>query len=375
MTRLRIASARVLPIRLELAQPLATARAEIRERRGFLLELCDASGARGSGEALPLPAFAGEDRAACERALVAGARALLAAPESPLAWLLERAARAGKQAPVAGAALDVALHDLAARRRDLPLAALLAPAPLARIPLCALVAGADRGSLLRAARAAVAAGFGCLKLKLGARPPGRDLARVESLRAALGPGVALRLDANGAWSEAQALAAVARLAGCGIELLEQPVAAEDTAALARVARAAPFPIAADEALALPGASDRLLGEDRVGALVLKLPVLGGLRPALALAERARRAGVAVVVTSFLDSSLGQLAAAALAAALGAGAHASGLATSALLRGDLCRAPGIERGELLLPRGAGLGAEPEPRALAALACGPALELAR
>lgn len=377
MSALRIERARLRPIRLELAQPLATAHGAIGAREGCLIELRDASGGAGWGEALPLPAFGGEDLPACTRAIERGLRALLEARASALPELLDCASAAvdAKRNLVAANALELALLDLAARARGTSLADLLGFTPRARIPVSALVAGENPEALTRAARAAHVEGFRCLKLKLGGRTLAEDLARVAALRAAVGAGLALRLDANGAWGEGEALEAVAALARFEIELLEQPVAAAELDALERICRAAPFPIGADESLALPGASDRLLEQRAVGALVLKLPVLGGPRAALALARRARRAGIGCLATSFLDSSLGVHAAAQLAAALGANQRPAGLATSGLLRRDLAPAPRFWRGELCLPGTPGIGVEPDVEALAQLGCGPALEFAR
>lgn len=394
-----ITRARITPIRLELVTPLATASGVITSREGFVVELeahhaaersrllnpsssGDGAVLRGVGEALPLPSFGGEDPSRCRRALERGLRALLDAELSTrridaLPMLLAGVSEAVEPLlhPVAANALEVALFDLEAREREVPLARLLQAPPWARVAASALLAGEEPSALASAARCATAAGFRCVKLKLGRRTLGEDLARVAAVRDAIGIGIALRLDANGAWSEAEALEAIAALARFEIELLEQPVAAAAIDSLLRVARAARFGIAADESLAHPGASDRLLAEGAVAAFVLKLPLLGGLRSALSLASRARRAGIDCVVTSFLDSSIGVHAAAGLARALAPSDRAAGLATGALLRRDLAPALRIFRGEIEAATEPGLGVAPDERALAALATGPALELAR
>ena len=99
------------------------------------------------------------------------------------------ACRAADPLPQALAAVDVALWDLAGRRSGTPIAALLARSPAASVEVNASVADAEIEDAARAARAAVAAGYRTIKLKVGT---GDDLARIRAVRAAAGPGVALR---------------------------------------------------------------------------------------------------------------------------------------------------------------------------------------
>jgi o-succinylbenzoate synthase len=334
----RIERTRLHPVRLDLRAPLATGHGLIRQREGFLVEVIAASGTVGWGECLPLPGFG--DAAACMRA-----------------------------------ALECAALDCEARERGEPLAAYLTSGGPARrhIPLSALVSGDSQDAAADEAARAVADGFAALKLKLGARDLARDEARVAAVRQAAGPGIGLRLDANGAWTEREALCALERLARYDVAFVEQPVPAQDLPALARVRRAAPIPVAADEAVLDEDSAVRVLEAGAADWLVLK-PAIAGLRAAVRVAERARRCGVGVVVTGFLDSAIGRTAAAHVAAALPDPIAPAGLATGALLRDDLSGEEGIEGGALQLPEGAGLGLTPDPGRLARLASGKPRELA-
>ena len=114
-------------LRLPLRTPLRTASGPIEVRKGFLLELEDESGRTGFGEALPLPQFGGEGRAGCEGALRRALRSLVG-ERAPAGALPEAAERALAAAPVARNACEIALLDLEAQRRSLPLAAWLAGA-------------------------------------------------------------------------------------------------------------------------------------------------------------------------------------------------------------------------------------------------------
>jgi o-succinylbenzoate synthase len=354
-----VARAVLYALRLPLREPLSNAHGEIRERRGFLLALEDGEGRRSFGEALPLPHFAGEAHAACERAL----RAALPRLVGPCEEAELEATLAG--APVARAACEIAGLTLAAAERGRPLAAELAAVgskPAATVAVCALVAGDDPGAVARSARAALARGIEAFKLKVGALPLERDVERVAALRAEIGEGAELRLDANAAWSEAQAVDRLDALAPFAPRFVEQPVAG--VAALARLRARTPIPVAADELVASSAAAQELVARGGADWLVLKLPPLGGPRRTLALARESERAGMPVVVSSFLDSSLGIRAALHVAAALGLEA-ACGVDTAGLLADDLVPGLALHAGRATPGEAAGLGVAPDPAALARL----------
>jgi o-succinylbenzoate synthase len=373
----RISAARITPLRLPLREPLPTAHGTVTQREGALLELETQRGARGYGEALPLPGFGLETPAEAARALEELARELLGRHAESPAALLDASERTAPAAPAARAALDVAVHDLAARAQGVSLARWLAShagtKPHARVPVSALVTAPDPQGAAAEARQRLSQGFRTLKLKLGASEFERDLARVAAVREAAGAEVALRLDANGAWKEADAPPRLRELARFGIEFLEQPVAAPEVEALARLRAAAPFPIAADEAVRSESDAEALLAACAVDLLVLKPAAVGGLRVASRIAARARRARVPVVVTSFLDSGLGRTAALHLAASLPGAPRAAGLATGELLAEDLAASPPVSEGALALPQGPGLGVAPEAEALQRCAAAARLEL--
>lgn len=372
---MKIVRARVIPIRLPLARPLASAHGPIDVRTGAVLELEGEAGERGWGEALPLPGFGLESTDDAVDALETIAGALVDDPPETLAAALARTLAAAPKAPAARAAADVALHDLAARQAGAPIAALLGPAPRRSVPVNALVSGDTPDELADSARGALRRGYRTLKLKLLGGELANDVARVARVREAVGDGPRLRLDANAAWSEADAIAALARLTDFGIELIEQPTGIDDVDALARVRAASSIPIAADEAVRDPRSAERLLAAHAVDVLVLKPAATGGLDAARRIAAAAHRRGVAVIVTSFLDSSLGIAAALQLAAALPEGPHAAGLATAELLADDLAEPLAIEAGAIALPRTPGLGLHPEADALARLVRAPVREVSR
>lgn len=217
----------------------------------------------------------------------------------------------------------------------------------------------------------IVAGSGCrtAKVKVADHPDSlaADLARVEAVRDALGPGGAVRVDANGAWDLDTALAQIPLLdkAAGGLEYVEQPCGTVDE--LAAVRRRVDVRIAADESIrrsedplrvALAGAAD---------IAVLKCAPLGGVRRALQVAEAA---GLPCVVSSALETSVGLAAELALAAALPQLDFACGLDTLSLLDGDVVAAFDVLRpvdGQL---RVRATPPAPDPAATAQFATDPA-----
>jgi L-alanine-DL-glutamate epimerase-like enolase superfamily enzyme len=202
----------------------------------------------------------------------------------------------------------------------------------------------------------VAAGFHTVKLKVGASGSLReDVERVARVRAAIGPTMSLRLDANEAWTPKGAIATIRACEQYRLEWVEQPVAAEDIAGLAAVRRAVGTRIAADESVTGPDAVRALLAAEAADVLILKPTLAGGPVATLRLAELARAAKVDSIVTTALETGIGVTAAAHSAAVLGPGLPACGLATTALLQDDLLAQPlRVEHGRLLMPTGIGLG---------------------
>lgn len=343
--------------RLPMRHRFEAAHVTIRDRRGVLVELCDGDGCRGVGEASPMPSLGGgsvEDVIALlERH---GAALLAGSPPPP-----------GAGVAALGCALDTALLDLEGRHSGRTVAALLAPEPAAWVQVNAVIGEGPPEEVARYGREALARGYQVLKAKVGGGPLAADVRRIAALRESC-PAAVIRLDANGAWDEATALQALVALQPLGIELLEQPVAAADVDALARVRAKAPMRIAADEAVHDPQALTRILELRAADLLVLKPMLLGGLHPAFAVARRAAERGIGALVTTTFDSSIGTAASLHLAAALPTDA-AHGLGTGEHLAADVTAETLLASdGRLALPTGFGLGIAPDAAALERVASG-------
>jgi o-succinylbenzoate synthase len=334
---MRITETRLAPSRLELVRPLKTARAAYTAREGFLVQLVDEEGYVGQGEAMPLPEFGTEPLDTCGQVIRSHLEALRDRVLNDSLDVIEDALAISKApgAPAAAHAVELAWLDLLAQRRKIPLCRLLSQPARSEIQVNALLTAEGPQELAGQSRQAVAEGYRTLKLKVAGRPLEEDVARVRAVREAVGPEVKIRVDANGGWQEHEALQALETLGAYGIELCEQPVAPEDLRALGRLQQHVQLPLAADEAITVPGAIPVLLGSTggmpAARILVLKPMVLGGLLPALKLARQAALQGLESFVTSSLDGVVSRAGAAHLAAALPSGRLAAGLGVGSLFK--------------------------------------------
>ena len=354
------------PYGIPFRQPFATAHGIQAERRGALLELHTDTGLVGSGEAAPIPGSAPRVWADVATLLEAVSSSL---PGKRLEDATDVPGLAAHLHPVAVAAvccgLDTAACDVLAQAADAPLALWLHRGAAETVPVNATIALPTSAAAVEAAAAARASGFSCVKLKIGmAASVGGECERVAAVRQAMGERLKLRLDANGAWDVERAIRTIQALQSYDIELVEQPVACGDIEALRRVRAAVRTPIAADEDVHSVAAAARILRAGAAQVLVIKPMVVGGLRPARRIIERAQAQGVSCVVTTTLDAGIGIAAALHLAATLPAPGLACGLATGALLTTDLLATPLIVHGgRMHRPSAAGLGVQLDEAAAA------------
>jgi L-Ala-D/L-Glu epimerase len=333
---------------LTLASPLQTAYGVLAERELLAVSITDAAGVTGHGEAAPLEAYDGIGLERTRAALARYGRVLEQCEHMNGAQLLD-ACRAEDDLPAALAAVDMALWDRAGRLAGKPVAALLVDDPARLIAVNATLSALDRAGVAEQAARALREGFTCVKVKVGI---GDDAGRVAAVRAAAGPQLALRLDANGAWSVDQAVRIIDALAPAGLELVEEPV--HGLRAVREVRERVPVRVSIDETAAEHGA----LGAGVADAVCLKISRCGGISGLLAAAALVRASGAEVYLASTLDGPLGIAAAVHAAAALaarGAVAHC-GLATLGLFE-DFDDPLPARAGRIDVPTGAGLGVAP------------------
>jgi L-Ala-D/L-Glu epimerase len=303
-----------------LHTPFVTALRRTTTVETLVVEVVDTDGRSGFGEAPQVWQVTGASTAGSRACVdeVLGPLLTGADPDDLLARCTEVSrAVAGNEA--AKAAVDVALHDLAARRLAVPLVRLLGGTST-RVPTDVTLAAGEVQHLATAATQRVADGFTVLKLKVGT-DAASDLARVRAVRSAVGPGPRIRLDANQGWTPREAVRIIGGIADAGldVEFVEQPVSRWDLDGLAWVSDRVDLPILADEAVY--GIRDLIAVIRRRAAdmVNVKLAKCGGLRTARTLLDLAAAHEIGTIIGSMMETHVGVGAAASLAAAHGTSA--------------------------------------------------------
>ncbi len=376
----RIEKVDIFPVAVPVTRPFKFASGSAgvpgEKARLILVRLTDSDGAHGWGEGRPHPSWSYET----PEAVVSTIHGHL----GPAVMGLEVWDRRGFQArmhgavgrgpstgmPVAKAALDLALHDLCARRAGVPLRAFLGgnPAP-ARVALSWTVTGATPDRAAADVAEGRDKGMHHFNFKAGlGGGPDMDAAVARAVKAGAPSGAFIWADANQGLSlpEAARLAEIFRAEG--VDVLEQPLAADARHLMAGLRRRTSLPLAVDEATVSAADFFDYAAGGLVDWFVLKLTRSGGILPSLDQAAVARAAGLGMLVSGLSDGMLVKVAACQTALACGcagpAALNGSQFMDDAGVYPDKAR---FERdGAVVFGDEPGIGIEPDPEALRALA---------
>ena len=326
----------VKTVRVHTERTFAIARSSADTFERVIFEISE-DGVTGRGEAAPT-SYYGQD--------AEGVAAALERAEVGDPWDIEGAlARNAAMPPSALAALDNAIHDLAARRLGVPVYRLLGlarPEPVSAYTL----AIADRETTVAEAKRLRA--HPILKVKVGGWND------VETLRAVReSSGAELWVDANEAFSPEEAVRVMSELKEMGVGMIEQPIpASAGPESLHEVTEAAfPVPVIADESAITAGDVPGLAG--CVSGVNVKLAKCGGIRRGLEMIHTARAHGMLVMLGCMVETSLGISAAAQISELV----DFVDLDGAMLLADDPYSGPLYENGRVLVPEEPGLGVAP------------------
>jgi len=331
-------------IELKPTHPFVIARGGYAHHRNVIVRITDDEGREGFGEAAPNKYY-GESVDTVIAALLQFKAVLetadaisLESTESSLDRLLRGNASAK-------AAVSSALHDLVGKRLQLPVHRLWGLDPAQAPQSSFTIAIADNQELER--RVAEAHEYPILKIKLGTD---RDEEIVRIVRNA-GPDKKLRVDANAAWTAKRAVRMSDFLADHGVEMLEQPVPANDIEGLRFVRKRSKLPVFADESCLVASDIAKLAGA--VDGINIKLAKCGSMREAVRMVHAARAFDMQVMAGCMIESSLGISAIAQVSPLL----DFADFDGAALLSADPFRGASIKGGQVRLTDGPGLGASP------------------
>lgn len=302
-------------IRVPLKAPFKTALRSVDELHDLVLIIETGSGLKGYGEAAPTAVITGDLLDSMRAALAAIAPRLMGRNLLDFNALLRTIAQSIVHHNSLKAALEIALYDLRAQQLGVPLYQLLGGGePRIKTDVTISINGVD--TMVQDCRRAVASGFDCLKIKLGDRNWRDDVARVMAIYRAVGPDVALRLDANQAWSPKHAVQVIQTLekANIAIEFVEQPVRATDLPGLKFVTDHTLTPIVADEVVFCATDALHILASGSADVINIKLMKTAGISQATEVANLTRQYHKTCMMGCMLEGGISVTAAAHFAVA-------------------------------------------------------------
>ncbi len=216
--------------------------------------------------------------------------------------------------PTAKAAIDLALYDLAARAAGLSLRAFLGGSDAANtVPLSYTLVAHEVGAVRDEIAVGQAAGFQHFNFKAAVAPEA-DVAVARTVRAMTDGFV--WADANQGLTLPEARRVAAAFADIGVDLLEQPLPADQINLMRMLRSHVHIPLAVDEASVSPADFYQYAAEGLVDYLVIKLPRSGGIYPTLQQIGVARSAGLDLIVSGLTGTFITKLAACQVALAFG-----------------------------------------------------------
>lgn len=308
----------------------------------------------GWGEGSPLPHFTGETVQVAQQILEEKLLpALVGLDPSALGLAHALMEKAVPGNPTARAAADSALIDLAGKLAGVPAAHLLGGSARAQVRFAGPLGITDLDAAVERARRLVSQGVTTLKMKVG-QDYEADVARVRAVRAAVGPAVHMRVDANQGYDYPTAHRVLTALKDVGLIYAEQPLPAWDVEGAAALRREIGVPIAADEGVRTLQDAVAQIQNRAADVFILKLVKMGGMWRARQIAALAEAYRIGCVVVSTYDTQLGGSACLHLAQSLPNAPYAHELTVFAT-QPELARtAHRVEGGAIIPGQAPGLG---------------------
>lgn len=200
-------------------------------------------------------------------------------------------------------AFDMALYDLNARVRGIPLYQFLGATKSKMLTTDMTIGMNTTNHMIASAHRFMDAGFDAIKVKVG-KDPQKDIQRIAGIRQAIGSKTHLRIDANQGWFPEQALPTLSALEPYNIEHCEEPVASWNLRAQQHINQNSSIPIMADESLFDHRDAQRLIDFEACSQFNIKLAKSGGLHNALKILGLARKHKIPCQVGCFSETRLG-----------------------------------------------------------------------
>jgi len=329
-------------------------------RKGILIEVSGEDGSIGLGESAPLPGYSPDSLEdvgdVLQKCLETLKGTTIPVDSRELPGIIESFSKSGIDVhnyPSAVFGLETAIADLAAKAGRLRLCKWLDSNAVESIPVNGLLS--ESSDLSVEIERFAKLGIGTLKVKVGSSTAESDIERVVKIRNLIGSDTLIRLDANRSWDYATALRVLSHVKNLGISFVEEPLKLSDIDRIEELNAETGVYFGADESLADPDLSSRMLESDSVTALIVKPGMIGGISEAMKLFKRAAELDKSVAVTSMLELGVGVAACAQLAAAYGVEILPCGLDTLRFFSDSLIQEEfAVIDGHLRIPESTGIG---------------------
>jgi muconate cycloisomerase len=306
---MKIRSIETIPVRVPIHEHLA-----IRAKGGthsvspfLLVKIHTDEDLAGLGEVSCTPRWSGEDQVTAAHFIATIFTPLLIG-EDPrdIERITVRMGHALFGHPFTKAAIEMALWDILGKAAGLPLYRLLGGPVRDFVPTKWSISGLDPKRAAAIASWAVEQGFRAMKVKVGI-DDAEDIARVREVRNAIGPGVRLGIDANGAWAPARAIEMIRRLREFDVSFAEQPVPPGDVTWLADVRNRVDVPVIADESLYTTQDALALVRARAADVFSIYIGKSAGIATSRRIAAIGEAAGLACTIGSNLEMGIGSAA--------------------------------------------------------------------
>jgi L-alanine-DL-glutamate epimerase-like enolase superfamily enzyme len=264
-------------------------------------------------------------------------------------------------AVLAKTAVDLALYDIAGKALEIPTSTLLGGAQRDVIKAASEIPITTPDKMVDEARRLVEMGFKVIKIKAG-RDVDDEIRGVKAVRDAIGYDFELRVDPNGGWSRHDSLRALRALMNCDLSYVEQPLPRWDLDGLAELRHATSVPIMADESVWNSHDVVKVAERGAADIINIKITKAGGLKNSLDIYTTAQAFGIPCVIGTELEACVGIAGKLHLAASLETLPFACEFTELAFQEMTIMQPLTLMHGELEVPKGAGLGVNPDKRVI-------------
>lgn len=301
-------------IKIPLIKPFKTALRSLFELETIIVRIKIRSGIVGYGETAPTFAITKDSTKSILEAINLIKKNLLGRSVLDFNELLKIVHNSAEKNFSAKSAIEIALYDIFTQNAKMPLYSMLGGSKK-HFKTGITISLNEKDIMVQDSLEAVENGYKSLKIKLGSDYK-EDIKRIEAISHVISKDISIKLDANQGWSPTESVKFLNAIEdkGISIELIEQPVKKDDLEGLKYIKNRTSIPLLADESVFSPKDAIRILEEEAVDFINIKLDKCGGISKAMLIADICKIYGVKCMIGCMLEGPISVGAAAHVASA-------------------------------------------------------------